>query len=117
MILNLNESSDVDLNLDEVDIISQVIEKDKVVIEYMFKYKSSFKTDFGRLKPFLLSQGRLKLCNLLVDHVENIEKIHTDGFISNKELPLELGDNIGDLRFERCRKNVKIVHINKVIDI
>jgi hypothetical protein len=116
LILNLNESSDVDLNLDEVDIISQVIEKDKVVIEYMFKHKSSFKTDFGRLKPFLLSQGRLKLCNLLVDHVENIEKIHTDGFISSKELPLELGDGIGDLRFEGC-KNIKIVNVNKVIEI
>ncbi len=46
-----------------------------------------------------------------------MEHLQTDGFKSSKKLDLELGDGIGDLRFERCRKNVKIVHINKVIDI
>jgi hypothetical protein len=52
LILNLNASCVVDLNLDEVEILSQVIENNKIIIEYMFKNKSSFKTDFGRSKVF-----------------------------------------------------------------
>lgn len=69
------------------------------------------------MKPFLLSQGRLKLCELIVDHVESIENINTDGFKSSKKLDIECGDGIGELRYEGERKNVKIINLNKVIDV
>ena len=83
----------------------------------MFKNKSCFKTDFGRLKPFILSQCRLKMSMLLVDHVEFLEILHTDGFKSKIELTdLKLSDEIGGLRFEGSR-NVKIVNVNKIVDI
>ena len=54
---------------------------------------------------------------LLVDHIEFIVHLNTDGFKSSIKLDIELGDGIGELRYEGERKNVKIVHINKIVDI
>ena len=54
---------------------------------------------------------------LLIDHVENIEQIHTDGFKTNIKINFDLGDQIGDLRYEGKRENVKIVNVNKIVDV
>ncbi len=107
LIIDLTKESDVNLNTDEIEILSQVIEKNKCIIEYMYKNKSSFKTDFGGMKSFLLSQGRLKMSQLLVDHVEFIESLNTDGWKSSKKLDIKLGDGIGCLRYEGYRKKCK----------
>ena len=41
------------------------------------------------------------MSTLLVDHVEFLEQIHTDGFKSKIELSdLKLGNDIGQLRYE-----------------
>ena len=93
-----------------------MLEGDKITITYQYK-NNNFVYDFGRMKPFLLSQGRLKLCELLVNHIENIEQVNTDGFKSSKKLDIECGDGIGELRYEGERKNVKIINLNKVIDV
>ena len=114
----MDKECNIDLNTDEVEIISQCIKGNMIIIEYSFINKSSFVSDFARLKPFLLSTARLKLSEIMLNHVENMQKIHTDGFISSIELPKSLlGSNIGDLRFEGYRPNVKIFNVNKVIDI
>ena len=115
--IDLTKESDVNLNTDEVEILSQIIEKNKCIIEYKYKNKSSFKTDFARLKPFILSQCRLKMSMLLIDHVENIEQIHTDGFKTNIKINFDLGDQIGNVRYEGKRENVKIVNVNKIVDV
>lgn len=117
LVIDLTKESDVNLNTDKIEILSQVIEKNKCIIEYTYKNTSSFKTDFGRMKSFLLSQGRLKMSQLLVDHVEHVESLNTDGWKSSKKLDIELGNGIGDLRYEGERKNVKILNVHKVIDI
>ncbi len=69
--MNINEPSDINLDTNEIDIISQIIEGDKITITYQHK-NNNFVYDFGQMKSFLLSQGRLKLGELLVDHVENV---------------------------------------------
>ena len=69
------------------------------------------------MKPFILSQGRLKLSEILFNHIDNIHKIHTDGFLSDIKLDIDLGEDIGELRFDGYRPNVKIFNVNKVIDI
>ena len=118
LIIDLNKPSDINLNTDDIEILSQIIEKDKCIIEYMFKNTSCFKTDFGRMKSCLLSQGRLKMSQLLVDHVENIESLNTDGWKSKIELTdLKLGNGLGDLRYEGKRENVKILNVHKIVDI
>jgi len=116
IVIDMNEPSDIDLDTDKINILSQVLEGDKITITYQYK-NNNFVYDFGRMKPFLLSQGRLKLCELLVNHIENIEQVNTDGFKSSKKLDIECGDGIGELRYEGERQNVKIINLNKVIDV
>ena len=115
--LDMNTTSNVDLNTDEIEILSQIIHGNKIIIEYEFKNKSSFVSDFARLKPFLLSQGRLKLSELMHQYVDNIQQCNTDGFISDIQLSIVLGDDIGNLRFDGYRPNVKIYNVNRIIDI
>ncbi len=73
--------------------------------------------DFARMKPFLLSSARLKLSSIIHPYVDNIQKIHTDGILSDIKLDVVLGDKIGHLRFEIYRPNVKNFNVNKVVDI
>ena len=69
------------------------------------------------LQPFILSSARLKLSSIINPYVDNIQKIHTDGILSDIKLDVVLGDKIGDLRFDGYRENVKIFNVNKVVDI
>jgi hypothetical protein len=113
--IDINEPSNIDVDTDKINILSQIIEGDKIYITYQYK-TNNFVYDFGRIKTFLLSQGRLKLAELLVDHVEHIKILHTDGVKLNKQLDIELGDGIGEVRYEGSR-NVKIIHVNKIVEI
>ena len=114
--IDINEPSNIDLDTTKINILSQIMEGDKIYITYQYK-TNNFVYDFGRIKTFLLSQGRLKLAEILKDHVENVMQIQTDGFKSKIELTdLKLGNGIGDLRYEG-KRNVKIIHVNKIVEI
>ena len=115
--IDLNADTDIDLNTDEVVILSQIIQNNKLIIEYEYITKSSYVCDFARMKPFILSSARLKLSSIINPYVDNIQKIHTDGILSDIKLDVVLGDKIGDLRFDGYRENVKIFNVNKVVDI
>ena len=115
--LDMDKECNIDLNTDEIEILSQCIKGNFVIIEYEYINKSSFVCDFARMKPFLLSTARLKLSEIIYKHVDNIHKIHTDGFLSDTKLNIVLGDDIGNLRFDGYRENVKIFNVNKIIDI
>ena len=115
IVIDLNKPSDIDLDTDKIDILSQIIEGDKITITYQYK-NNNFVNNFGRIKSFLLSQGRLILAEILKDQLENLKHVNTDGWKSSKKLDIELGDGIGHVRYEGSR-NVKIIHVNKVVDV
>jgi hypothetical protein len=81
------------------------------------KHDKYFKYPFARLKPFILAFGRQMLGRMIEPHIESIHRCHTDGFSSSKELNIRLGEKMGELRFEGYKKNVAIVHVNKIIDL
>ena len=84
-------------------------------IEYSYKNKL-YKYSYARLKPFILSQARYTLADMLFDYTDTIEHIHTDSCISSKELDFAISNDIGQVKFEGC-SNVNIEHINKIITI
>ncbi len=69
------------------------------------------------MKPSLLSSARLKLSSIMHAYVDNIVKRHTDGFMSDTKLDIVLGDDIGNIRYDGYRPNVKIINVNKVVDM
>ena len=47
-------------------------------------YDNMFKTNFARLGPFILSKGRQIISRIIEKHLNDIVRVHTDGFIAKK---------------------------------
>lgn len=75
-----------------------------------YNINSIYLFDYARLGPFLLAYGRKKLLETIHPYIQNIKWAHTDGFITDIELPdLKVGSNLGDLKYEGYSKNC-IIH-------
>jgi hypothetical protein len=75
-----------------------------------------FKTDFARIKPFLLAKGRTKISKLVEPCVDNVMYIHTDGFlVTEEQKKLQTGTNLGDVKYEGFCKTAQVVNAIKVI--
>jgi hypothetical protein len=47
--------------------------------------KESYRNNFARLKPFLLSAGRVITGNVCMLYPEDLVRVHTDGIVFNKD--------------------------------
>jgi hypothetical protein len=75
-------------NDEEIDIIST------------HKNQKRYKTNYARLNPFLVSQGRLHMSNLLLPYKDNIHRIQTDGFLSDIKIHQNKEVKLGELKYE-----------------
>lgn len=104
---NINKDLNIDIDLDDTYIIlNQYINNDIVKIEFC-KKNNYFKYAWARLKPFLLAFGRQTITRIIEPYLDNIVELNTDGFKScnilhgiNELTDIELGDKIGQLRYE-----------------
>ena len=106
-------TSDKEITLspdDEIISLRPYKHNDDVDIMECVSKKNYYKTSFARLSPFLISRGRFNISNIVMPHKENVHRIHTDGFISDKKLDIKLGENIGDLVFEGYCENCNIIN-------
>jgi hypothetical protein len=79
------------------------------------KINKRYKTNYARLCPFLISQGRYEISNLMFPIKENIKRIQTDGFLSTIKLHENKNVKLGELKFEGYTENGIIKNcINKV---
>ena len=82
------------------------------------KNDNIFKSDFARVGPFLTSYCRTKISEIITKNfkVENIVRIHTDGFIVvNETIPKELLSlEIGKFKIEHEGK-CKINNTNNIL--
>ena len=79
------------------------------------KINKRYKTNYARLNPFLVSQGRKDLSDLLLPIKENIKRIQTDGFLSTVKLHQNINVKLGELKYEGFTENGIIKNcINKV---
>jgi hypothetical protein len=86
---------------------------DNVMVGYMSD-KQFYKYDYARIGVFLTSRNCEKMVKELLPFNDHIKRFHTDGFISDIPIPLNIGDNIGDWKFEKEGK-CKITNSNKII--
>ena len=86
----------------------------ELIFETVIKQKF-YETNFARIKPFLLSYGRVKICNIILTNLDEVVRVHTDGIICKSKITnVELGNDIGMLKFEG-EGNVKILNNNNYI--
>ena len=72
----------------------------KLTVETVVKDKY-YETNFARLKPFLLSYGRVMIAKIINKNIDDVVRCHTDGIICTKEITnIEIGNDLGQLKFE-----------------
>jgi hypothetical protein len=82
----------------EQKTINRVVNKEKY-----------FKTDFARLKPFMLAKARFVISSYIKPYNEFVVKCNTDSMISTTKLDVETGgDKMGNLVYEGFFHKVKI---------
>ena len=97
---------------------------------YVVNYSpdNPFNTDLSRLSCFLTAKGRVLISSIIEKYVKDTSKIyriHTDGFITDKNIIInkikglgkdELTNNeLGGLKIEYEKDKIKIVNVNKII--
>ena len=99
---------------DHQNIISMIRVDNGLKIEYYESHKP-YETNFARMKPFITARGRIKIAEMMLPYIDDIYRCHTDGFISSKELPFILNDELGGMKLEGKSKNIHIKNCNTVI--
>ena len=94
--------------------------KNNTLIEYA-NNDSFYKSNFARLKPFLLSKAKSNICNIILPYKDIVVKTHTDSLVT-KEYPkgIKTGLKLGELAFEgyyeHCvvKSNAKEIGVIKI---
>ena len=113
--IHINDNDDKTFNINgNITIIKiRPFNNKETLIEYVENDKQ-FKSNYGRLKPFLLAKGRNILTNLIKDDIDNMVYFHTDGFISKKEMNIKTGSELGNIKYEGYCKQLEIKNLNKM---
>ena len=112
-IYDYRDKEDEDTNITEATIV-KIHAGDTVKITCHHHKRHLFKSDWGRIKPFLLSYGRLTMFYRFRNIEDDIIRLHTDGImLKEKNDSLQCGTKIGNLKYEGCYK-VDIQGLNKL---
>jgi hypothetical protein len=95
----------------------KTIDSDKNIyaIEY-FHNDKMFKSDFARIKPFLIAKARTIISQVMEPHLDKIVRVHTDGFLATEKLDVKTGEKLGDLKYKKSYEYVKVINVNNVVD-
>ena len=111
--MKFNRNSEFQIN-DGMEMVNIVpINEDEYNINLAKKNKT-YKTPYARIAPFLLSNGRQKIANVIKPNIDKIVRVHTDGFVSKEKLEYKFGKELGDLKYEGY---CETVNVKNCIDI
>lgn len=83
-------------------------ERYRAQVEHRSQY---YMTAYARIGPFITACGRRLMYKQLSNVQQYVQRIHTDGFISNKRLKLDFGPEWGQWKLEKKGK-CQIHHVN-----
>lgn len=69
-----------------------------------------FETNWARMKPFLLSKGRIKIAEAIYPHMDHVKRCHTDSMVSDKDLKIKDSTKLGEFKFEGFCADCTIVN-------
>ena len=91
-----------------------VVNEKENTIEVINK-NNPYYSRFARIKPFLYMKARTFIIDMYESHVDDVVRVHTDGFFIKKDskLNIEVSNKLGGLKFEYAHK-VEIIESNDV---
>jgi len=99
---------------DEHEIINIEPKTEKKYLIKHYNPTSFYKTNWARIAPFILSKGRSVISKIMEPCIDDVKRVHTDGFLVTKKLDIKTGTDIGDLKYEGYYKNGKVINCLKV---
>lgn len=69
----------------------------------VYKEDQLYKLPYARIGHFILSLGRIKIGRILMENIDDVVFVHTDGIISKKEIKstkTKIGEELGELKME-----------------
>jgi hypothetical protein len=107
--------TDKEIHIDDATIYSITPTEHGHKIKYMKNDRPAFVYNYARLGVFLTSRVRLTMMSVMLPHKDNIFRFHTDGFITDKELPeITLGEKIGNFEIKK-QGHCKILNCMRVV--
>ncbi len=106
------EAKSIDLENFSVDHVYPMQGENAVVVDYI-NYVKRFQRNWARIGPFITARARRMMYQVLAPHAEHIHRIHTDGFVSDCKLPLDIGSEVGQWKVEH-EGECTIYHCNRV---
>lgn len=108
-----NSDFDEEVNICEADMKHILSDENGIKLKYIFYRGGYYKTNFARIKPFVLAYGRADLM-MFKEYEDQIVRIHTDGFyLKTKPENIKTGTNLGYLKYEG-EKDVHIRRLNQI---
>ena len=96
----------------EVIALLPAADDDSIMVK-LANRDSYYETNYSRICPFLLSLGRYTISKLIESNVDSIVRLHTDGFLSSKELPIKTGVGLGQLKYIGHCPETTVVNMRK----
>lgn len=85
-------------------------------IKCVYYNQNYYKTNWARIKPFVLAYGRAKLFYRYQKYEDDIVRINTDGFYTKNKLNIETSNKMGLLKYEGT-KQINLTGLNTGIKI
>ena len=99
---------DKEIHIDDAVVLGIIPTATGHRISYMKNDRPVFVHNYARLGVFLTSRVRLALGEVMYPHKENIYRFHTDGFITDKEIPeINVGESIGQYKLKQGKCMIK----------
>jgi hypothetical protein len=80
-------------------------------VKCVFYKQHYYKTNWARIKPWVLSYGRAKLFFRYRKYEEDIVRINTDGFYTKTKQDIQPSEDMGYLKYEGT-KNINLTGLN-----
>jgi hypothetical protein len=111
----VNNKDDIELNNCEMTLmtITESRYNNKDHIMEIIRNDIWFKSNFARLKPFLLAKGREIMSKIVLGNENKVVRLHTDGLLCTEKLFKHITKSegkLGDFIFEGYCSNVKIIN-------
>jgi len=68
------------------------------LVEYV-KNNNVYETNFARILPFVLARGRQIIRKHMKNHMNDVLRCHTDGWITKTKQDIKTGSNMGDIKY------------------
>ena len=104
--------------MNDIDILNSLLEKKDLTIKNSQRFLDQIiegNISPARIGAFLTSKCREEMANLCLPFIDHITMMQTDGFVATKQLDIQTGPKLGDLKFEEFglvkieRANQKVV--------